>query len=472
MPAPTAPAAATTALGVQGLGKRFGQRAALRDVSFEAHAGELVAIIGPNGAGKTTLLSILAGIQKPSDGSVSRPAGEIGWVPQQPAIYSKLSVRENLKLFARLEKVPDVDGVVDRMLEQTGLADRAREEVGSLSGGNKQRINVAIGILSGPPVLLLDEPSTALDPRQRERLWEFIDRLAGEGTTVLYSTHNVDEAEHHADRVLVLADGELLFDDTPRALQSAVSEDGLGFEAAFVRFLHERGHYAHHPPMRWLLLKDLQILRRSPLLVGLLIVYPIAISVLIGVAISRAPEKPKVAIFSQLTAAGADTEISLGGTDIDVSRYSDQLYEAVDPIRVKTREEAREKVESGEALAALIIPDDLVRQAADRARTADGRGALQHRGPGQGAVRRGHDQGPAGRRQPGALAQVHRAGRRVPRSAAQGRSVRRLRPAARDPRARALQAGRRRRDRRASAGRRFATGWSAWRRSRSSRSRT
>jgi ABC-2 type transport system ATP-binding protein len=232
------------ALRAEGLGKRYGDRWALRDVSFEAAPGELVAVIGPNGAGKTTLLSILAGIQAPTEGSVNRPAREVGWVPQHPALYSKLSAAENLRLFARLEKVPDPSASVREMLEQTDLVERADDEVGKLSGGNKQRVNIAIGLLADPPALLLDEPSSSLDPRQRERLWAFIGGLADRGTTIVYSTHNVAEAERHADRVLVLADGELLFTGSPRALEDAVgaSERDLDFEAAFVAFLHERGH--------------------------------------------------------------------------------------------------------------------------------------------------------------------------------------------------------------------------------------
>ena len=140
-----------TVLHVEGLGKRYGSREALRNVSFTANAGELVAVIGPNGAGKTTLLSILAGVQAASSGSVSHAAGDIGWVPQQPALYSKLSVAENLRLFARLEKVAEVDAVVARMLEQTGLAERAQERIDRLSGGNRQRVNVALGLLSVRP---------------------------------------------------------------------------------------------------------------------------------------------------------------------------------------------------------------------------------------------------------------------------------------------------------------------------------
>jgi ABC-2 type transport system ATP-binding protein len=232
---------AGAALRADGVSKRYGARAALRDVSFAAGRGELVAVIGPNGAGKTTLLQIAAGALSPTSGTVSLPPEQVGWVPQQSALYSKLSVAENLRLFARLEKVPDVEAAVTRMLEQTDLAGRAGDEVGRLSGGNRQRINIAIGLLRSPAALLLDEPSASLDPRQRERLWGFIGGLAREGTAVVYSTHDVGEAERYADRVLVLADGELLFTGTPAELERVVG-DAADFESAFVRFLHERGH--------------------------------------------------------------------------------------------------------------------------------------------------------------------------------------------------------------------------------------
>jgi ABC-2 type transport system ATP-binding protein len=227
--------------------KSYGSRVALSEVSFEAQGGELVACIGPNGAGKTTLLTILADIKEPDSGTVRRPQGAVGWVPQDPALYGKLSIAENLRLFARLERVADVDAAVDRMLGQTELEDRADDPVERLSGGNRQRVNIAIGLLASPSVLLLDEPSSALDPRQRERLWSFISRLAESGTTVVYATHNVSEVEQYADRVLVLADGERLFWGPPRELQPDVTADGRPpapghFEAAFVAFLRQRGH--------------------------------------------------------------------------------------------------------------------------------------------------------------------------------------------------------------------------------------
>ena len=149
---------------------------------------------------------------------------------------------ENLRLFARLEKLSDPEAAVAGCSTQTDLADRAGDEVGRLSGGNQQRVNIAIGLLSEPAVLLLDEPSASLDPRQRERLWEFIGALVGRGTTVVFSTHNVAEVERYADRVLLLVDGELLFTGTPAELERAVGGDPRDFEAAFVGFLHQRGH--------------------------------------------------------------------------------------------------------------------------------------------------------------------------------------------------------------------------------------
>ena len=143
-------------------------------MTLEARAGELVACIGPNGAGKTTLLTILAGIVPPDSGTVKRTARRTAWVPQGSALYGKLSVAENLRLFARLEGAPDPDAAVARMLSQIGLADRARDPVDRLSGGNRQRVNIAMGLLGDPELLLLDEPSAALDPRQRAALWDFV----------------------------------------------------------------------------------------------------------------------------------------------------------------------------------------------------------------------------------------------------------------------------------------------------------
>ena len=240
-------AAEAPSLVVERVSKSFGDRRAVRDVSFQVARGELLAIIGPNGAGKTTLLTRLGGVRAPDSGTVQQQGPNadrrIGWVPQQTAVYIKLTVAQNLRLFARLEDVDDPDDAVERMLEQTALRDRADDELASLSGGNRQRVNIAVGLLADPPVLLLDEPSGALDPRQRQRLWRFISGLTAQGTSVIFCTHDISEAERHGDRVLVLADGELLFDGTPAELKAqAMSAAGEDLEQAFVGFLQARGH--------------------------------------------------------------------------------------------------------------------------------------------------------------------------------------------------------------------------------------
>ncbi len=225
------------ALRVEALGKRFGGFVALEDVSFELAPGELLAVLGPNGAGKTTLLSAIAGVQAPSSGTISLSPREVGWAPQQAALYSKLTVAENLGLFARLEQVPDPRATVAMMLEQTGLAARAGEQLARLSGGNRQRVNVAAGLLGDPPVLALDEPSASLDPAQRERLWTFVKGLTTAGRAVIFSTHNPAEAQRHADRLLVLDSGRLRFEGTSGELLARAGAGETDLERALVWFL-------------------------------------------------------------------------------------------------------------------------------------------------------------------------------------------------------------------------------------------
>jgi ABC-2 type transport system ATP-binding protein len=238
---------ATTALEARGLVKRYGEREALRGVDLAAHPGELVAVIGPNGAGKTTLLSILAGVLRPDEGELTLTHGDVAWVPQQAAFYRRLTVEENLLLFARLEGLADPRAAVEEMLELSALHERRGEIAARLSGGNQQRVNIAIGLLASRAVLLLDEPSVGLDPRQRARLWEFVSALADRGTTVIFSTHDVQEAERYGKRLLVLADGESLFHGAPAELREAERREApeaadSDFETAFVAFLHHRGH--------------------------------------------------------------------------------------------------------------------------------------------------------------------------------------------------------------------------------------
>lgn len=186
--------------------RRFGDVEALAATDFELAAGETVALVGPNGAGKSTLLAILAGALEPTEGSVETHA-RLGWVPQRPAQYARLSPRENLELFARLEGVRDPVAAARDLLQRFSLP-AGPQPAGELSVGNRQRLNVALSLLGEPRVLLLDEPTASLDPAQRRLVWDVVNALRGEGGAVCFATQNVEEVEH-ADRIVALQDGRI-----------------------------------------------------------------------------------------------------------------------------------------------------------------------------------------------------------------------------------------------------------------------
>jgi len=193
--------------------RRFGRRVVLEPTDLDVGTGEVVALGGPNGAGKSTLLAILAGALRPTGGTVAAPA-KLGWMPQRPALYGRLTPRENLELFARLAGLADVGDAVARALAEVGL-DVEERHAADLSVGNQQRLNLAIGLLGEPSVLLLDEPTASLDARRRGGLWELVARVRGAGGGVLFATHNLDEARRVADRLLVLEEGRLVYQGPP-----------------------------------------------------------------------------------------------------------------------------------------------------------------------------------------------------------------------------------------------------------------
>jgi ABC-2 type transport system ATP-binding protein len=204
-------------LRARGVARRFGSEQALAPTDFAVAAGETVGLVGPNGAGKSTLLALLAGALDPSEGAVDSPDGvRIGWAPQRPAHYGRLTPRENLELFARLEGERDAAAAAARLLAAFGLPERGRSS-GNLSVGNRQRLNLAIAFLGDPRVLLLDEPTASLDPPQRRQLWERVEGVCEAGGAAVFATQNVDEVAGHADRVIRLDEGRLVFDGRPEA---------------------------------------------------------------------------------------------------------------------------------------------------------------------------------------------------------------------------------------------------------------
>jgi ABC-2 type transport system ATP-binding protein len=211
--------------------KLYRARRALDGVSFEVHPGEIVALLGPNGAGKSTTLSILATLLEPTSGDVEvgghRLPGEargarqvLGLVPQRVAVYPTLTARENLQYFAALQGLtrrtaPDA---IERVLRLVGLEGRADEPTLQFSGGMSRRLNLACGILHEPRVVLLDEPTVAVDPQARERIYELERALAASGAAILHSTHLMEEAERLCDRVVLVDAGRVIASGTPAEL--------------------------------------------------------------------------------------------------------------------------------------------------------------------------------------------------------------------------------------------------------------
>ena len=207
-------------LAARQAGRRFGRRVGLLPADLEIEEAEVVAVVGPNGAGKSTLLALLAGALPPTEGRIERrPDARIGWVPQRPALYGRLSPRENLELFARLERDPNPAESAAALLAEFDLPDDATAAE-RLSVGNRQRLNVAIGLLGVPHALLLDEPTAALDPAHRRRLFEALRRSRAEGRAIVFATQHHEDVER-ADRTVVLLDGELVFVGPPDAPEVA-----------------------------------------------------------------------------------------------------------------------------------------------------------------------------------------------------------------------------------------------------------
>ena len=230
---------------VEGITKRYGARTALDDVSIDVPAGSVLALLGPNGAGKTTLVRVLTTLIRPDRGRaivaghdvVARP-GEvrrsIGLVGQHAAVDEYLTGRENLTLVARLLRFDRTEtrGRVGAALETFGLADVADAPTATYSGGLRRRLDLAVTLLADPAVLFLDEPTTGLDPASRHGLWELVDQLAADGTTVLLTTQYLEEADRLADTVAVIDRGRLIATGTPDDLRARLGGDTVHIRLA------------------------------------------------------------------------------------------------------------------------------------------------------------------------------------------------------------------------------------------------
>jgi ABC-2 type transport system ATP-binding protein len=212
------PVVSDAAISVKGLRKSYGENEAVSGIDFEVGSGEVFGFLGPNGAGKTTTIEILEGYRERSGGEVEvlgvdpgEPTrawrSRVGLVLQECELDPLLTVREAVTLFATFYPAPRP---VDETIELTGLAEKREARIGSLSGGQKRRVDVAIGIIGDPDLIFLDEPTTGFDPTARRDAWNMIEGLKELGKTVFLTTHYMDEAEHLADRVAILREGRIV----------------------------------------------------------------------------------------------------------------------------------------------------------------------------------------------------------------------------------------------------------------------
>jgi ABC-2 type transport system ATP-binding protein len=222
-------------LVARGLTKRFDERLAVDDVGFEIAQGETYGLLGPNGAGKTTSISMICGLLRRDGGEVhvdGRPIdvssvearAAIGYVPQEIAVYPDLTGRENLQFFGRLQGLDkEVLGRrVDEVLETVGLTERAGDKAEEYSGGMQRRLNIGIGLLHGPKLLILDEPTVGVDPQSRNTILDSVAALSHDGLAVLYTTHYMEEAERLCDRVGVIDEGRIVAEGTRRELTNLI----------------------------------------------------------------------------------------------------------------------------------------------------------------------------------------------------------------------------------------------------------
>lgn len=225
------------AIEVRNLCKSFGEIKAVQDVSFDVEQAEIFSLLGPNGAGKTTTISMLSCLLRPDDGDArvmghsirSDPSGVkavLGVVPQEVALYEDLTARENLSFWGKMYGLrgKTLKGRVEEILEVIGLRERAKDRVGTFSGGMKRRVNIAVALLHKPKVIYMDEPTVGIDPQSRRNILDNVIELKNQGMTVLYTTHYMEEAQELSDHIAILDNGELIASGTHDELVRIVGE--------------------------------------------------------------------------------------------------------------------------------------------------------------------------------------------------------------------------------------------------------
>jgi ABC-2 type transport system ATP-binding protein len=231
------------AVSIHALRIRRGGQLVLPEISLDVAAGTVTGLLGPSGSGKTTLMRAVVGVQIVESGQVDvlgEPAGStelrrrVGYVTQAPSVYADLSVQENLRYFARVLGAPD--GAAGEAAESVGLSGQAGQVVSTLSGGEQARASLAAALVGSPELLVLDEPTVGLDPVLRRDLWELFHRLAAQGTTLLVSSHVMDEADR-CDELILLREGRVLATGTPAAIRERTGADGL--DEAFLRLIED-----------------------------------------------------------------------------------------------------------------------------------------------------------------------------------------------------------------------------------------
>ena len=292
----------TALIRARGLTKVFGARLAVAGIDFDVRDGEFFGFLGPNGAGKTTTMRMIAGVSPRTAGTLEifgsdpdkdgpRIRGQLGVVHQQETLDQELTVRENLLIFGRFFGIErkEIAERADQLLELFQLSDRAKDQVEPLSGGMKRRLSIARSLINAPRVLMLDEPTTGLDPQARHLLWDALQRLKRSGTTIVLTTHYMDEAEQLCDRLVVMDQAKIVAEGSPRQLieehasrevlelrfpegTSRISKetlDGIGdrYERLAERVIIgcENGEAAHARALEHVLAPESWLVRRSSL---------------------------------------------------------------------------------------------------------------------------------------------------------------------------------------------------------------